>query len=205
MMYCPDCDASLDEVPVGEACPNCGGRRRAAIASPPPVAVVAVVEEVSYKITRSDHRPWEEKWRLVLHLRQQLAEAYAGNVPKGGNVEIDTHVTSFCVECYHFPEWLIGDLASIPGVSDTAIRHHKKATPLVIAEAVANSHKHHTRIQGKTTARIRDTSVGSTGATVTIEVDWATPQATTIDALDLADQCVDSWRSFFKQYGIVEP
>jgi hypothetical protein len=37
---------------------------------------------------------------------------------------------------------------------------------------------------------------------VTIEVDWATPKASTVDALDLANECVDSWQAFLKQNGI---
>lgn len=34
MMFCPDCNADLDAVPLGEECPGCGGRRRLAIATP---------------------------------------------------------------------------------------------------------------------------------------------------------------------------
>lgn len=30
-MFCPDCDANLDDVPVGAPCPQCGGDRRSAI------------------------------------------------------------------------------------------------------------------------------------------------------------------------------
>ncbi|MGI8513672.1 MAG: hypothetical protein ACR2NT_00755 [Acidimicrobiia bacterium] len=40
---------------------------------------------------------------------------------------------------------------------------------------------------------------------MTIEVDWATPKATTVDALDLANECIDSWRAFLKDFRIPEP
>ena len=43
MMFCPDCNAHLDGVPVGLPCPGCGGSRRSAAVLPEVVrAVVAV-------------------------------------------------------------------------------------------------------------------------------------------------------------------
>ena len=61
------------------------------------------------------------------------------------------------------------------------------------------------RFADKTVARIRETDVTPTGARVSIEIDWATPRATTVDALDLAEDCVASWRAFFAKFGIAEP
>ncbi len=52
---------------------------------------------------------------------------------------------------------------------------------------------------------IGDTDVTPNGARVTIEVNWATPQATKVDALDLAEDCVKSWRAFFVRFAIAEP
>ena len=34
MMSCPDCGADLNDVPVGDPCPKCGGTRRDATVSP---------------------------------------------------------------------------------------------------------------------------------------------------------------------------
>jgi hypothetical protein len=48
MMFCPDCESSLDTVPVGEPCPTYGGTRREAMVRPEPISTVALVEEVSY-------------------------------------------------------------------------------------------------------------------------------------------------------------
>jgi hypothetical protein len=42
MMFCPDCKTNLDDVPVGDACPGCGGKRRSTIAAVG-VAAAAVV------------------------------------------------------------------------------------------------------------------------------------------------------------------
>lgn len=41
MMYCPDCETNLDAVPVGDACPSCGGLRRSAVVTPATAAVGA--------------------------------------------------------------------------------------------------------------------------------------------------------------------
>jgi hypothetical protein len=73
-----------------------------------------------------------------------------------------------------------------------------------VSSAVANSNNHHTRTHG-ITARIRDTLMTPDGAPVTIEVHWATAQAKTFDALDLANDCVTTWRAFFAQHGIAAP
>ncbi len=42
-MFCPDCDTSLDTVPVGVPCPGCGGMRREAVASPAAIRVGVTV------------------------------------------------------------------------------------------------------------------------------------------------------------------
>ena len=102
-MFCPDCDANLDAVPVDEVCPNCGGRRRSAVATPEAVSVVAITEEVIVKVSRGDLRPWVEKWQALVHLSDRLAEAYAGTFPEGGTMAIENYVNSFCVECHQFP------------------------------------------------------------------------------------------------------
>jgi len=40
MMFCPDCSRNLDDVPVGDPCPQCGSTRRSA-AAPAGVAAAA--------------------------------------------------------------------------------------------------------------------------------------------------------------------
>ncbi len=204
-MYCPDCKANLDDVNAGEPCPRCGGRRTSATAAVESIGVVAAVGEVSLMVTRGDRRPWTEKWRVVLHCLEELESAYSGDARRLGNVAIDSRVLSFFVECDHVRDWLEGDIASLGGVAPADVASHFQASkPLLTCNAICNTHKHHTRRSG-TTARIRDTEVTPTGARVTLEVDWATPHATTVDALDLARDCVASWRAFFTTFGIAEP
>jgi hypothetical protein len=158
------------------------------------------------KITRGDDRPWVEKWLTILHCLDALRETYSGDARTLGNVEIENRAQTFFVECDHLRDWLKGDLAALAGVSANDVHQHAMSSqPLRVCNAVCVTHKHHTPWPGRTVARIRDTDITPNGARVTIEVDWATPQATKVDALDLAEDCVKSWRAFFVQFGIVEP
>ena len=202
-MFCPDCNTSLDNVPVDAPCPGCGGGRRSAVARPQTVKATVTIPEPTITVTRADHPPWFEKWWEVVRARDQLDEVYAQRVPAVGNAEVDERVTRFCNECHDMRDWLIGDLT---GVTANEVTRHSTSSPaLVVSSAVANSHKHHTRKFGTTTARIRETRMTPRGARVTIEVDWATPAANTLDALALANDCVASWRQFFARHGLVEP
>ncbi|MDH4144125.1 MAG: hypothetical protein OEY23_03040 [Acidimicrobiia bacterium] len=163
------------------------------------------VPEPTISVTRGDDRPWLEKWREVLRARDQIALVYAQRVAGLGNAEVDERVTRFCSECHDMRDWLLGDIASLPGVAGAEVIAHATSTPpLVVSSAVANSHKHHTRKAGTTSARIRSTNMTPTGARVSIEIDWATPDARTVDALELADDCISSWRQFLVSRGITE-
>jgi len=130
--------------------------------------------------------------------------AYAGEPVARGNVEVDRRVQNFFVECYHLRDWLGRDARSrisLPSV-DKFIEHSQ---PLARCQAFCNTHKHHTRRPGQMEARIRDTYTGPDGARVTIEIDWASPQAERVDAFDLANDCIESWRAFFRDFGVNEP
>ena len=162
--------------------------------------------QVGTKITKGDHRPWTEKWWTVRQCLDTLRETYSGGAHGLGNVEIDGQVNTFFVECDTLHDWLKGDIASLPGISKANIdKHVSQSDPLTTCKDLCNTHKHHTRTSG-TTARIRDTEVTPTGEVrVTIEIDWASRAATTVDALDLANDCIKSWRAFFKRFGVTEP
>ena len=46
-MFCPDCNANLDDVRVGAPCPQCGGDRRSATVVPEPVRAVVTVPSLT--------------------------------------------------------------------------------------------------------------------------------------------------------------
>jgi hypothetical protein len=54
-MFCPDCDANLDDVRVGAPCPQCGGHRRSANVFPEPARAVVTVP--SPAIVTESHLP----------------------------------------------------------------------------------------------------------------------------------------------------
>lgn len=85
--------------------------------------------------------------------------------------------------------------------------HRAGSRALQVCNAMCNTDKHHTRsTPSDMTARIRTTSLPpNAGAVVTVEVDWGTNDATKWDALELAHECVESWRTFFAARGIPEP
>jgi hypothetical protein len=122
------------------------------------------------------------------------------------NLEVDARCLNFFVECDHLRDWLKGDVdVAYQGVTaDDVHKHFQSSVALQRCNAICNSHKHHTRSSG-ITARIRSTSITPHGARVAIEVDWARPSRTTVDALELADDCVASWQDFFKTFGLKEP
>jgi hypothetical protein len=142
--------------------------------------------------TRGDQRPWSEKWQRILRGRDAISEAYAAEGRALGNLEVEGRVTSFFSDCYHLRDWLIGDRGSMPGVTPAGLDEYiRNSYPLSLSQAICNTDKHHSRSRG-VTARIRKTVVSPRGARVTLEIDWATPQAAEIDALDLANDLCTS-------------
>ena len=52
-MFCPDCMQNLDDLPTGDPCPQCGGRRRSAQV----FATAALVAVSAAPIPRRYHLP----------------------------------------------------------------------------------------------------------------------------------------------------
>jgi hypothetical protein len=174
-------------------------------------AVATLTGDIGAKLTFGNQRPWEEKWQLARDYRDAIAALYVGRSNLSSR-ERQALVTAFFVECDHLRDWLDGDIASLPGVTSNDIySHFKGSQPLQHCNEICNTHKHYSRIRkdgtvAGPTARVREFTANPDGSTqVTIGLEWATPAETPIDALKLADQCLDSWRAFFKTHGIKEP
>lgn len=202
MAHCPDCGENLDDVPQGQPCPRCGGPNRSIQIEAMAAMAQATAAAPTIDIAQSDHVSWRRKWAGVIGCHDRLKEIYSSPNFAGGNLEADQRALDFFVECDHMRDWLEGDLSSLPGVTPRDLdSHFGSSPPLQVCNAICNSHKHHTRRSG-TTARIRNTQIRPDGVSITIEVNWATSAAYTVDALDLADDCVNSWQSFFQRHGI---
>ena len=202
-MFCANCDTSLEGLSDDASCPSCGSCSRTAKTTALLTAgVVAMAGRVGLKVVRGDSRPWTDRWLKILRSLESLREAYALDASAVGIEGVSDRADNFFVHCFHLKDWLVN--TGTASVAD--VQAHIDSTPLRWCDAMCNSDKHHTRTRG-VTARIRETSISPEDgrATVTIEVDWAGPTAKLIDALDLAEQCVDAWRQFFAQQGIAEP
>jgi hypothetical protein len=204
MTSCTECQADLDDVPVGAICPVCGGHKRTveltvAIAG---VASVEVAANQPHVLVRDDDdRPWAEKWASVQFRLKELRAAYASDVTLE-TVDLRLRATSFYDECNVLRDWLGNDKALPTSTRSKAWNYRNSNKALATCRDLCDSGKHLMR-DGGTTARIRSTD--SFPPRVRVEINWASPNATTKDALDLAEDCFQAWRDFFKQVGITEP
>lgn len=206
VMTCPDCLASLDGVPAGQPCPNCGGSRRDAHVAAT-VHVGVAVYSAAVEVEPDPHRPWFQKWFNVLQSLAALDDAYL-RTPAGGNVEVDARVERFFGECNDMRDWLKADHVNLPLLADKDVDDHANGDPdLRVGNGMANTHKHHTVTRGKdpVTARIQRTRASDSGASATLH--YRSPSDPTdrqVDAQTLAHDCVASWRAFFNQHQIAE-
>ncbi len=206
MMFCPDCNTNLGDVPVEGPCPKCGGRRRDANAAAATAKVRFTAHASGVSIIRGDHPAWTDQRVRVLNCLEALRAVYRSDARSLGNAEVDRRVETFFVECDHFRDRLKKNLDALPNVTEDDVDDHAwSSQALRTCNAICNTHKHHRRDRGSTTARIRETSMLPTGSRVTIEVDWASASAARVDGLELAEDCVKSWREFFAEFGIAGP
>jgi hypothetical protein len=214
MMFCPDCHTNLDDVPVDGPCPECGGRKRSATVTAPTGGAVATAHPPGVSVGMADRPLWQEQWRRVVTALAILRAAYEPDAQVSGNVEVDLRVRSFFTECHHFGgDWITKDLGNVPNVEGANVKEHvEKSQALSACEAICNKAKHFERDKGRSTGRVLRVDRDPSGSyRVPIRVDWA-PQSerasespSCFDALELAEDCVTSWREFFAEFGITEP
>ena len=211
MTFCPDCNTNLDDVPADEPCPGCGGNKRWHTITIPP-AVVQATAQVGVSVGMADSVFWLEQWRRVETALALLRAAYEPGAKVSSNVEVDLRVRSFFIECHHLGNgWMTEDLEHLPKVeSDHVKQHAEKSQALSACEAICNKAKHARRNEDprthevRSTGRVLRTDLHSNGAySVPIRVDWApksewvSESPSCFDALELAEDCVTSWREFF--------
>ncbi|WP_158713455.1 hypothetical protein [Streptomyces sp. NRRL F-525] len=197
-MTCPDCDTNLDETPVGQPCPSCGGDRRSATVYAEAALVVTVALDASGGIGYNPQRPWQQKWRDVISGLDAIQATYLQN--DLDNEAVRRQVETFFKDCCELADWL----REQAGKAD-AMDYVKVDRDLKLCDGMAQTTKHHTRAPSSKrdpiTARI---SRVDGGQGVRAEIEWSTPSGSTgtEDALDLAQRCKSAWERFFQQHGL---
>jgi hypothetical protein len=201
MMTCPDCGERLDDIPVGQPCPQCGGLRRNASPTAQPAIVHMEALRPTVAIGYNEPRPWKQKWQDVLEAFGRVKSAYTTKEGQG-NEDVRRVVEDFFKICRELADWLWQNTT----VNEFAVRGLIRRSPsLRLADAMAQTTKHHTRRRGKDdpiTAHITEIRVGPDGASAQISWSRASGANGSEDALDLARRCVKAWRGFFVRRGL---
>jgi hypothetical protein len=202
-MFCPDCQANLDDAPVDGPCPACGGLRRSAVAHAGVAAVRAEAHNPGLVIEETGRRPWGQKWQETLRRFDGLRAAYDPAAGRLEKADVQGRVESFFTECFHVGDWVKTDLTGLQGDVEKLL---KESEPLRHCADICNTGKHRERDRGhQLAARVSKVTLHPDGgASVSIDLDCSRPSTTVRDAKDLAEECLAAWRGFFKQHGIQE-
>ncbi len=193
---CADCGGDLPSGLPGVPCPECGGTRRNISVTLPTVNVRTVAHVGSVEVGYGEGpRPWHDQWRMAEEGYRRVGHVYRGAV--SGNLACEKAVKDFWVACYHVQDHIEKDNAVPAAVRSQVASAVDKSAPLRCCRAGANNYKHARRADGKETARVAAVRTGGDGSSVTVEYVSGSGATTTWDALDLANQAMDAWRSFF--------
>ncbi len=207
-MICPDCQQNLDDVPVGDPCPQCGGARRSAVV--PAQAAMAAASAISASATVGYNLEpgWPYQWRILQRHLARLGEQYQG-INSLGTLDVEETVHALFLSLLHLGDWLHQD-STIPPTKDMVkdwIDDHPDS--LGLCRDYANTWKHMKRNQsGARIAQITEIATGPNGYRVTIgyrPYDQPSQLMTSIDALDLAEQSEQDWREFLRVHSISIP
>ena len=202
---CLDCGFELpDDIRDDGLCPRCGsGRRNVFVQAHLAIAAVASAA-VGLERTRSLNSHWHEKWLRVAAAYDELARIY-GKTEFIASEKFEALLAAFFGTCNDLREWVSEDNVNLPQVSKSDVLAFMKLNQCIeIANALANKDKHFSRHPGKMIAEIRTTTSGASGVRATIE-HGPTGTETTVDSLDLANDCLAAWRSWLQAKGIHVP
>jgi len=207
-MICPDCQQDLDDVSVGDPCPQCGGKRRSAVlqaqATMAAVSAMSVTGSIGYSLEPG----WAYQWNGFQRHLARLREQYQG-IRILGNVDVEQTVHSLFLGLYHLYDWLYRDSA-LP-LTEPTVKAWINQNPdsLGLCRDYANTWKHTKRNQsGSRIAQIIRIESGSNGQKVMIGYrPWDQPNQpmTEVDGLAAAEQSEQDWHDFLKMHGISIP
>jgi hypothetical protein len=207
-MFCPDCMQNLDDVPVGDPCPHCGGRRSNALAFASAALAAASAMAVTVTIGYNQEPGWSYQWDIAQRHLARLREQYQG-INLRGNIDAEETVHALLLALNHLADWLYQDQAT--GLTKATVDAHVRTHPasLGVCRDYANTLKHMRRgSPAQPVARIAEIESGPSGQKVTIAHGPGNqPPAShaRTDARDLAEQCEQSWRNLLTQHNIAIP
>lgn len=207
-MFCPDCKQNLDDVPLDDPCPQCGGLRRSAVVTAGAALAAVSVLPPTVTIGYNPAPGWTYQWSLIQRHLGRLREQYRG-VDMRGNTDAEETVHALFLALNHLADWLYQDQAT--GLSKNTVDAHvsQHSGSLGVSRAYANTLKHMKRTSPtQTVALITSIESGPNGQKVTIAYGAGNQAPSTyakIDALQLAEQCEQDWRDLLTQHGIALP
>ena len=207
-MICPDCQKNLDDVPVGDPCPQCGGNRRSAVVHAQVAMTAASALAPTVSIGYSLEPGWTYQWRSIQRHLARLREQYQG-INTLGNVDVEETVHALFLSLFHLYDWLHQDSALTLSESTVKAWIDQHPDSLGLCRDYANTWKHMKRDRpGARIAQITRIESGPYGQKVTIGYrprDRPTLPMTEVDGLDVAEQSEEDWRDFLKTHGIPVP
>lgn len=230
---CAGCGADLSGLSAASPCPWCHGVARhtvpagasgdeapAAGAPPAPpsqteaVARASTLDGAPKERTRvrwrKGERRWTGRWRLVLHLRDRLRDAAAGDLADVDALDVEAWANGFCLACDHLADWLRGDVRRLPGCTrkqsrKRIARFREKEGALQQCRALAAAHRRYREQKATDGTAVIAVHPDGVGWRATAEIGHGEVARPAVDVLALADRCIDAWRGFFADHGIEEP
>ena len=201
---CPHCGEGLDGVPEEDPCPKCG-RRRDTGSNAHRIGAAALTVSATLTahagIIYNQRRPWQEKWRDVLHDLQEIDDAYNTDA-RPDTDDLRRSVLGFFKSCRELADWLTRDTGN-----GQAMPFMYRDSDLRLCNGIAQTAKHYLRKPSPgdpdpITAQI--SSITSVPEGERVEIGWRshTGNAGSVDALDLARRCAAAWENFFNQHGL---
>jgi hypothetical protein len=207
-MICSDCQQNLDDVPVGEPCPQCGGNRRSAVVQAQAALSVATAMSASVSVGYNLTPGWTYQWSIVQRHLARLREQYQG-INSLGNLDVEETIHALFLSLCHLGDWLHQDsaLSLSKNTVEKWIKQHQDSLHLCCT--YANTWKHMKRKwAGELIAQITQIDTGPNGYRVTIGYrphDQPGQPMTPINALELAEKSEQHWCQFLTVHGIAIP
>lgn len=197
-MTCISCGEPIVASEASEPCRNCRSvDRRVSLIDYG--SGTDAITGIDASLPRSP-RPWQAMWAEVESRLDRLQSWYAGNGLVNVS-ELCNEVTAYFVACYQLKDQLRRDPGvplDVRGKVEDFV-HQDKILDLV--GDIANTYKHGQR---KRTCDITRAVTEPSGTFVTITCRTKGGREDSRDCLELAEEALRAWRTFLREYGLLE-